>query len=137
MNFFAYGTLMAADIMVRVSGATCSSCRATLNDFVRKQVRGEVYPAITKQDGASVDGVLFFDLPSSAFDRLDRFEGSLYVRTEVDAACDDGRIVAAQTYTIATPYRERLSAEDWSYEEFLQDHKRAFVRDYAGYQVLD
>ena len=137
MNLFAFGTLMDPEIMAHVSGVECRFRRAVLSHYVRKTVRGEVYPAIARRHGFSVDGIVYFDLPSGAFERLDRFEGHLYVRTEVVAICDSGEHVNVQAYVIAPSFSDRLSDDDWSYENFQKNNKTEFKRRYRGYKELE
>lgn len=137
MNLFAYGTLMDPEIMAQVSGSTCRSRKATLHQFVRKTVRGEVYPAITMQQGSSVDGVVYFNVSTAAVERLDKFEGFLYERTETAVICDDGKCVEIHTYIIRTGYAHQLSDIDWSYEKFLSNDKQLFQGAYSGYGTLE
>ncbi len=137
MNLFAYGTLIDQEIMARVSGVECRFQKATLPHYVRKTVRGEVYPAIARQEDHSVDGVVYFDVSPQAVDRLDKFEGPLYVRTDAFAVCDDGTSVDVQTYVIASGFAERMSDDDWSYGRFLKKNKDVFQRNYRGYKELD
>ena len=126
MNLFAYGTLMDADIMTEVSGGRFRSRKATLAGYVRKTVRGEVYPAIIRQADSCVDGMVYFDVSSQAFERLDIYEGELYDRQRVVVACDDGESVTAWTYVIAASEAHRLSTDDWSFENFLKKDKPHF-----------
>lgn len=128
MHFFAYGTLMDPETMTRVSRSRYRSQQATLPDNVRKLVRGEVYPAILEQAGGSVDGVVYYNVSSESFDRLDKFEGPLYARTRVVTICDNDKSVAAYTYVITANYAFRLSTDDWSYENFLQNPQQNFHR---------
>ena len=128
MHLFAYGTLMDSEIMTRVSGTSHRSRKATLPRYVRKRVRGEVYPAITGHSDGSVDGIIYYHVSSEAFDRLDRFEGALYTRRKVIVACGNGNHVAAQTYVISPRAAHLLSREDWSYEHFLR-HDKPFFRE--------
>lgn len=137
MNLFAYGTLMDTEIMTEVSGARHRSRKATLLEYVRKTVQGEVYPAITRQSGSSVDGIVYFNVSPEAFDRLDIFEGSLYDRCEAVAICDDGECVETYTYVITANSIRHLSGDDWSYENFLKNHKQLFQGDYQGYDELE
>lgn len=123
MHLFAYGTLMAPEIMTLVTGVNCRSRKATLPGYVRKKIRGEVYPAITLQADGCVEGLIYYNLSSEAFDRLDRFEGPQYVRTRVFIACDDGTSEQALTYVIAVNFAHRLSSEEWNYEIFKQRNK--------------
>ena len=81
---------MDPDIMAQVSGAEHQSRQAVLHDYVRKAVIGEVYPAIIRREGCSVEGSVYYDISSESFYRLDKFEGSLYQRAEVTVICDDG-----------------------------------------------
>ena len=124
MHLFAYGTLMDAEIMSQVSGARYRSQKATLANYVRKKVRGEIYPAITRQAGSSVDGILYFNVSSQSFERLDKYEGSLYHRTGVVALGDDGERINVHTYVISSAHR--LSTQDWSPEKFLENNKQSF-----------
>jgi gamma-glutamylcyclotransferase (GGCT)/AIG2-like uncharacterized protein YtfP len=136
MNLFAYGTLMDPEIMAQVSGSVCRSETATLHQYVRKKVRGEVYPAIIEQQGSSVDGVVYFDVSEAACERLDTFEGSLYVRTETAVICNNGECVKAYAYVIKAGHGHQLSGADWNYEKFLANHKQLFQVAYSGYDKL-
>lgn len=137
MNLFAYGTLMDLEIMTQVSGNQYRSQKATLLNYVRKRVRGEVYPAIIGQSGGAVDGILYFNLSKEAFDRLDKFEGPLYVRTEAEAVCDNGEGLATDTYVITADSAHQLSDDDWSYENFIMNHKQLFQGSYNGWDELE
>lgn len=128
---------MDTEIMTQVSGATYRPQKATLLHYVRKTVSGEVYPGIIRQDGGSVDGIVYFDVSLESFDRLDKFEGSLYVRTEVETICDDGEHVDTDTYIITSDFAHQLSDDDWSYENFLKNHKQLFQGGYHGYDELE
>lgn len=126
MHLFTYGTLMDSEIMNRVSGASHRSRKASLSHYVRKRVRGEAYPAIIRNPADSVDGVIYYHVSSEAFDRLDRYEGSLYTRRQVIVVCGNGYRVAAQTYVVKPRAAHLLSEEDWSYEHFLRHDKPFF-----------
>ena len=136
MNLFTYGTLMDPSIMAQVSGAEHRSRRSVLHDYVRKTVIGEVYPAIIRREGSSVEGTVYYDVSSESFERLDRFEGSLYQRAEVPVICDDGESVAAETYVITESAVHQLSEEDWSYDRFLSKDRMLFLAAYPGYDEL-
>lgn len=122
--------------MAQVSGAKYRSQKAILHEYVRKKVIGEVYPAITLRAGGSVEGVIYYDVSSVSFERLDKFEGSLYLRTGVSPLCESGICVAAETYVIAATAVHQLSMEDWSYERFQSKAKMLFQHDYPGYDKL-
>jgi gamma-glutamylcyclotransferase (GGCT)/AIG2-like uncharacterized protein YtfP len=139
MNLFAYGTLMDAEIMARVSGMRCRADNAALSGYVRRAVRGEVYPAITPRPSETVDGVVYFGLTPEAFERLDRFEGPMYRRTAAAVILKGAgnEKAAAETYVIAPEHLDRLSDRDWSIEEFLKTGKARFQSSYEGYGKLE
>ncbi len=137
LNLFAYGTLMDPEIMAQVSGCNCRSTQATLYDHLRRAVEGELYPAIAPRKGDTVEGVVYFDLPQEAFERLDRFEGPLYRRTGVVAVSEDGGRIAVQAYVIAPEHLDRLSDRKWDFVRFLRDGKEAFQKSYRGYEALN
>ena len=136
MNLFVYGTLMDADIMGRVTGSAYQSQEATLQEYSRRTVRGEVYPAIIKQSGCCVDGVVYFNISLLDIDRLDKFEGSLYERIEVEVIFNNGERVSSHTYVISTKSAHLLSNDNWSYDNFLAKHKNQFQNGYCGYDEL-
>lgn len=137
MNLFAYGTLMDTEIMSRVSGVQCSRKPAVLENYIRKCVQGEVYPAMTEKEDGSVAGVVYVDLSGVAIERLDRFEGSLYLRRNVIVACEDIGQVEACAYVIAPHFFHLLSDEGWDYNSFLMNEKENFQKKNSGYQEVD
>jgi gamma-glutamylcyclotransferase (GGCT)/AIG2-like uncharacterized protein YtfP len=136
MKIFTYGTLMDPEIMYQVCGRKYLAGKATLKDYMRKTLTGEVYPGITERRGCSVDGIVYFDVTAESIKRLDIFEGSFYQRTEVVVACDDGRKLPSQTYVITAQSLHRLSNDDWSFENFLANQKPLFQGGYFGYDEL-
>lgn len=136
MNLFAYGTLMDPEIMAQVSGNTFRSQKGTLFQYVRKTVWGEIYPAIFKRNGSSVDGIIYFDISAEAFARLDKFEGPLFVKKKVMMVCDNGENVGTYTYVIAPDSIHQLSDDDWNYEDFLANDKQLFQSSFQGYSRL-
>lgn len=126
MNLFAYGSLMDPEIMEGVSHVRRTAEPATLAGYVRKRLRGEVYPGVTAEPGSSVAGVLYRDVTAAAFVRLDAFESALYVRSEVEVHCADGATASALAYVMEAAHRSELSSEDWSYEHFLAHDRAAF-----------
>ena len=58
-NIFTYGSLIYPEVMKGVAGKLYSSCKAELEGFVRKQVKGKWYPGIIPQAGSKVEGILY------------------------------------------------------------------------------
>lgn len=137
MHLFVYGTLMDQEIMFRVAGGGFGFKSAVLNDYVRRTVRGEVYPGIVARKGESVQGVVYFGLTAAAVDRLDRFEGNLYRRSGVVVNAGHGAAIEAQAYIIENRFVYRLSESEWHFEAFQKHAKNRFQTSYAGYKDLD
>jgi gamma-glutamylcyclotransferase (GGCT)/AIG2-like uncharacterized protein YtfP len=71
-----------------------------------------------------------------AFQRLDSFEGSLYVRTKISVTTEDGKEVKGYTYVLRPASSHRLSDQKWSLDEFLTHHRKHFQKDYCGWNEL-
>lgn len=136
MNLFAYGTLMCADIMRHVAGCLPSAMPVTLKHYRRCRVTGEEYPAIVRQEGFSVQGVLYLDVPEEAWIRLDRFEGEMYERKTVRTECEETTGMIAETYVMNPEFTSLLLLSDWTYEQFLVTGKKRFEADYRGFEAL-
>ncbi|MBU0479896.1 MAG: gamma-glutamylcyclotransferase [Proteobacteria bacterium] len=135
MNLFAYGTLMDFDTLVEVSG--CRPCRkpATLNGYSRHPVRNEVYPALVENTKSRVTGVLYLDLPESAWMFLDRFEGKMYRRVSVTVQDCNNIAEPAETYLCRPEFRHLLENSAWSFEDFLQSGgKEIFANESRGFR---
>ncbi len=127
---------MCDDIMREVSGCHLSSVRGTLKDFQRRAVKGEHYPALVSHPGGRVDGVVYRDVPPSAWERLDRFEGEMYVRQAVEIELNEGGAVSAVTYVARPEFHQHLERRDWDFSEFLRQGKTSFRSHYKGYRAL-
>ena len=86
--------------------------------------------------GEAVEGVLYLDLPDSAWPRLDAFEGDEYRREQVPVRLADGRVEMAWTYVFKPEYAARLGAGEWDFERFLATGKARFEALYMGFDTL-
>ncbi|GAB4239731.1 MAG: hypothetical protein Kow00109_14590 [Acidobacteriota bacterium] len=114
-RLFAYGTLMFADVLRAVLGRVIPGDAAVLEGFVRRRVRGTIYPGIVPGSG-TVKGVLYEGLQPADWILLDRFEGDEYQRERV-AVLKAGAAdpVACWTYVYRTEWAGRLEGE-WAPE---------------------
>jgi gamma-glutamylcyclotransferase (GGCT)/AIG2-like uncharacterized protein YtfP len=135
-NLFAYGTLMCPDIMREVAACLPHSSPGVLHGYCRRGFKGEPYPGLAPDSTGRVQGVLYRRVPASAWARLDRFEGPMYVRQTVCIELADGASLSADTYLVRTRFLSRLAGDDWSYAEFLRRDKATFARYYRGYAKL-
>jgi gamma-glutamylcyclotransferase (GGCT)/AIG2-like uncharacterized protein YtfP len=136
-HLFAYGTLMCEDIMQEVSDCLPEHRRGVLKGYARRRVRGQVYPGLLQREGNPVDGVVHLDVPASAWERLDRFEGEMYARQAVSIEMDDGGRLTAETYIVRPEYIDRLEEAEWNFSEFLSSGKSKFRAGYVGYHSLE
>ena len=136
-NLFAYGTLMCEEIMEDVSG-----CRlpppmpGILKGYSRWSVRGEPYPALIRDEKNLVEGVVYRNVPDSAWDRLDAFEGEMYERRLVRIDLDGATTLLAMTYVVRPEFLDHLEKSGWDFAQFLRSGKAGFQNDYKGYRSL-
>lgn len=136
IDLFTYGSLMCDDIMFAVIGCQLQSSNAVLYDYYRSRVRNEEYPGITPQPGAQVDGVLYLDLPESAIERLDVFEGKFYERQVVQVRTENFDQMNVMAYVIKPHYSHILTYTEWSYTHFLETGKQKFEMAYFGFHDI-
>ena len=139
-HLFAYGTLMCRDIMAEVSGQDAvresTPIPAVLRDYRRLCVRGEHYPALIRQAGHQVDGVVYRDISRSAWQRLDRFEGEMYSRLDEQVEMAAGETIIASVYVLHADYRDCLDDREWDFDAFLRHGKKYFRNSYLGYDEI-
>ena len=135
-SLFAYGTLMCEEIMQEVSGCRLSPVPGILQGYCRRSVKNEHFPGLVPNAESRVDGVVYRDVPDSAWDRLDRFEGEMYARWLVQIELYDGAILPAATYVVKPQFLVRLEPSEWNFADFLRNGKTNFQKNYKGYKAL-
>ncbi len=135
-HLFTYGTLMHPQIMAEVSGCRLQGTAAVLHGFRRHPVRGEDYPGIVPEGGALTEGVVYRDVPTPAWERLDRFEGEMYARQRVVVAIDQDRELEAEAYVVRPAFRELLEDGPWDFQRFRREGKTRFQQRYKGYRDI-
>jgi hypothetical protein len=127
---------MCEDIMYDVSGYHLPHEPGTLRGYSRRSVIGENYPAIMPDREATVDGLIYRNVPSSVWGRLDRFEGDMYKRHHVAVELCNRTTLSAETFIIRPAYLNRLDQSGWDFEAFIRNGKAIFQRHYKGYHSL-
>jgi gamma-glutamylcyclotransferase (GGCT)/AIG2-like uncharacterized protein YtfP len=130
-SVFTYGTLMYEEVWLRVVGSQLAGERATLEGYLRRQIKGDVYPAIYPGEG-QVIGVLYAGLSDGDLVRLDAFEGDYYLRTQVEVETVSSGPVKSHTYVLKPEYYP-LIGEEWSRVEFETSGLRQFISQYKGF----
>jgi len=135
VDLFVYGTLMVPEVMGSVCGYAGAGEPALLHDYCRRQVRGELYPAIMASVGDAVGGVLYRGITPAQLALLDAFEGGMY-RREIVTVAVGARTLPAASYVLAPGLGHRLSDADWSLDDFVAEGLRRFLADYPGFSAL-
>lgn len=115
-HIFTYGSLMFPQVWRRVVSGNYRSSSARLDGYARFEIDNETYPGVIPQPGASVEGVLYFDVSPEDIAALDAFEGADYRRDTVQVTLGSSEIVVAGTYIYLRP--EKLSESPWIPEAF-------------------
>lgn len=129
---FAYGSLMNEMILAEVAGISLKGATAVLDGYARHPVLGEDYPGMVPDPAQSVSGILYRGLPHTALDRLDRFEGTEYIRCRVTVRVTSGLRIPAWAYVFRPELRSALAPGNWDYETFMTHHQARFRSRYLG-----
>lgn len=133
MHLFTYGSLMYPQVWSRVMSNTHPSRAATITGYSRRQLPGEVYPALVPDADSSVNGVLYSGLTQAEFARLDLFEGKDYQRISVLAVPETGTEVETFVYVYAHP--EHVSEFLWDPARFEAEGLQHFLDTYEGWSA--
>ena len=133
-DYFAYGTFMCEDILLAVTGHRFNRTPGFLRDYRRRAVKGEVYPGILPERDGVVEGIVYRDLPDTAWARLDAFEGEMYQRqiVSVNLADDTPRGVhLCRQAGFLRMARHGANAD----LKILQSGKKTFETHYFGFKA--
>lgn len=134
MNLFTYGSLMHPLVWGRLVKRTLPREKAILRGYLRRQVIGEVYPAVIRGEaGSSVRGILYAGVGAAELAVIDAFEGGLYRRVVEEVEMEDGTLRQAFVYVIRDLHRRCLSHEDWDEERFFREAVHLFLERYGGF----
>lgn len=118
---FAYGTLMFPAVIQSVVGRVPMSRPATIQGYRRLEVTGESFPGLIEGDGASIEGLLYFDLGKDEWERLTAFEDDFYDLEEVTVFSAQ-ETVHALAYIVPPARKSVLSGKAWNPEDFRKNH---------------
>jgi gamma-glutamylcyclotransferase (GGCT)/AIG2-like uncharacterized protein YtfP len=120
VNVFTYGSLMFAPVWDRVCIGRYATQTMVLQDFQRYCVKDESYPAVVPRQGASVSGLVYFDVSEADQLALNQFEGEEYVLRHHQI---DGLPIAFYEYVASA----RIDPRDWSPTDFELKGLPAFL----------
>jgi gamma-glutamylcyclotransferase (GGCT)/AIG2-like uncharacterized protein YtfP len=127
---FAYGTLMFPAVVQSVIGRVPTSRPATIQGYRRLEVTGESFPGLIEGDGASIQGLLYYDLGKDEWERLTAFEDDFYDLEEVTVFSAQ-EAVHALAYIVPPARKSALSEKAWDPEDFRKNHLVHFSRSRA------
>nr|WP_067298696.1 gamma-glutamylcyclotransferase family protein [Marinobacterium profundum] len=135
-RLFTYGTLMVPEVIETVIGRPAGeSLSATLKEYVCYQVRGKAFPAIVPDSGQQTLGRLYQAIDQDALERLDFYEGSLYLRCQVKVQMPDGTKLDAWTYVFTPEACVQLTDQPWQLDYFVERQLTQFLHGCAQPQT--
>lgn len=128
-DLFVYGTLLLPAVIEALIGRVPARLPATLHDYRRYRLTGKVFPAISVQPAARVDGLIYRGLDHGERLTIDAFESDIYNRQCIQARTVRGEVVTADAYVLNDDHAGLLQrAPAWSLEEFTSRSGAAYVR---------
>lgn len=112
--------------MKAVSGVLPLGVAATLPHYACYQVRHANYPAITAQSGAHTHGLLYLQIPASAWLHIDAYEDDFYQRQTL-TVLTSGAVQTAQAYVAPAHCKTLLSTRPWQLERFRREELHHFL----------
>lgn len=109
--------------MNNIVKAEFKSVKANLKGYVRRKIKGRVYPGIKEEKEGEIEGMLWLNVTPEAITRLNIFEGYEYISREVEVLVK-GVPTTAMVYIYAFP--AELSEEEWSFEVFNKHHSHLY-----------
>ena len=116
-KLFVYGTLLFEPVWLHLIGRAPTVEKGVVYGWARKAIRGVSYPAICKEEDASVVGALISDLTQAEWEIVDSYEDVGYFKARVEVVLEQGT-EEALTYARPDDLRSDLLGE-WSIEKYL------------------
>lgn len=131
-SVFTYGTLQLPVVMQTVTGRSLEPIAATLMGCRCFKFKDKTYPGIIKNKEDSIEGMLYKNIDEQTLTLLDQFEGVLYERCLLDVQCSK-QTKKAFVYVVKDEYRNCLSEEKWSLEEFKRKYLKLYLKDISDF----
>ncbi|MAR93157.1 MAG: gamma-glutamylcyclotransferase family protein [Pseudomonadota bacterium] len=124
-QLFAYGTLQLPEITTLVLGRALYGEPAELPDYHCGRVARANFPGIVPSPGARVSGTLFTGLKADDWPHLDRYEGELYRRVQVNVALTgSGQHTRSWVYVMVGWAQDRVTQVPWTIEWYRRQSAR-------------
>jgi hypothetical protein len=139
MRFFFFGTLLDDEVVRIVIGRNVSGDDkrpGTLRGYRRVKAEGVTYPIVVPYEGYEVSGQFVSGITPEEAKLLIAYEGANYdlVLRNVIAA---GRERPALVFVPVAHGGLAALDQDWSYEEWLREHRDGFVARLKQWKMAD
>ena len=132
LNLFTYGTLMDADIWDELVASPYETAKFSLSGYKRCALKDKAYPGLIREEGATTNGLIYFDVSNFDIVKLDVFEGQEYERITIDTIYNDQEI-ALETFLFVGESKYVLD-EDWDLDHFVDNDTQNFKDDFLGWK---
>lgn len=120
MNIFVYGCLRVPELLRHVAGRSFRSEEGVVHGYANLQIKNSPEAALFPFPDFQTGGVVCFDVDDDSLRRMDRFQGALFKRAEVNVETVGGNWVEAETYLFKLRERRRLTARPWDETAFRE-----------------
>ncbi len=135
-HIFTYGSLMFDQVWQQIVSRPYASKAYELRGFLRQSLRHADYPAAIPQPGSSITGRLYINVIKEDIERLDRFEGSEYLREHIAVEPEDGNSSEVAIYLLKPCHYHLLANKPWNERVFLQETVQPFIDNFSGFKRL-
>jgi gamma-glutamylcyclotransferase (GGCT)/AIG2-like uncharacterized protein YtfP len=122
---------MYPEVIFSIVKGKYPSCKATLQDYARKQVKQQFYPGLKHEPGAKVEGVMYSSVNAEDVKRLLEFENDdgegregAYIPKHLTVQTENGSTTAL-VYTYANA--GNLEDFEWNITHFLETEFKKYA----------
>lgn len=129
-NLFTYGSLMFPEVWRYFQSEESSDHQnATLTDFKRISIKNEYFPAIVPAGNFAVTGILYHNISDETLDKINLFEGDLYLKNKVTVETQSNLKIEAWTYILSPQYYHLADKPLWDESKFKTLHLQEFISE--------
>ncbi len=128
-HVFVYGSLLFPEIVEGLTGRKFEAQDATLQNYVRRAVKNNDYPAVVPFEGEQVSGKILLNVDMRSLEALRFFEGDEYACVDIKVKVNSEEITAC--IFVWTGDAGALEKGDWDPHIF----ERKALADYVRYVV--
>lgn len=119
---------MMPEVMQAVTGKSFTSSAGILPNYVRRRLKGRVYPGVVRCAHRFANGRVYHGVDRHALALLDTFEGDEFRRIRVNVAIVGGKHTIAYAYVIRPCYARLLMKTDWGMEWFVEKDLKLYLQ---------